>query len=391
MMHDTAIAATALASGISPTKSPSNASGQSVLMVRRFRTWLAETGYQDALLAFNPLYLGYWRQANAYQMMGADLSKVYRLFALGGQLTDDEVRIVPAELAAWLEQRQVLVSQLGLWSLGERALVLAAGNWLLCGLPAVNPRLGYFGEDSLALLLRLSPTPGGRALDLCSGPGIQALQASHFSREVVTVEKDESLRATIEFNLELNSRSAQVLPLFGDLYEALDGHRGCKFDDILSNPPLVPVPDTLPFAPAAHGGPDGMRLIWKILDGLPQHLAAGGQAQIIGCTVSDGLLPNCADDLASWSERTGLRAVMTISRHLPVAPGKPFFTALAQTAVLAGHDRWDAAMAYDKCFTQQHASHICCFHLRVVDGGQPGFLLTDPSRPGERSNTTWFR
>lgn len=49
-------------------------------------------------------------------------------------------------------------------------VLLICSNWLLCHRPQPDP-LFYIGDDSLALLSRLTPRGKRTALDLCAGPG----------------------------------------------------------------------------------------------------------------------------------------------------------------------------------------------------------------------------
>ena len=124
-----------------------------------------------------------------------------------------------------------------------------------------------------------------RALDLCTGSGCVAITlarqrptatvlATDLSDDALAVARDNALRLgayTVSFGR-------------GDLFAAVP--EGCgPFDVIVSNPPYIPSAevetldrDIRDFEPrlALDGGPDGLALVRRIVEGAPARLAPGG-------------------------------------------------------------------------------------------------------------------
>jgi hypothetical protein len=90
------------------------------------------------------------------------------------------------------------------------------------------------------------------------------------------------------------SGAANVEVLVGNLFQPV---RGERFDLITANPPFVPSPmDTLGFRDGGRSGEDVQR---RIVEGLPQHLAPGGVAQIV-TELGERDDQSIADRLRGW-------------------------------------------------------------------------------------------
>ena len=97
----------------------------------------------------------------------------------------------------------------GRLELSDLILIPVLGLWLFCQRPQMNPTL-YYGDDSMALLQRLCPHRGGRSLDLCSGPGVQALYSALYAAHVDAVEVNPSAAALGRLNAEMNQCQDKV-------------------------------------------------------------------------------------------------------------------------------------------------------------------------------------
>jgi len=154
-------------------------------------------------------------------------------------------------------------------------------------------RVYWLGPDSLALARCTPRTARGRALDLCTGSGVQAvLNRSHCSESWAV---DCNPRA-VEFarrNARLNGRPLTVVQ--SDLYAALPPG---KFELITANPPFVPTPrgDLQLFRP---GGESGEEVTASIIAGLPEWLEVGGTLALVSqCPVLRGSHP--LDRVEGW-------------------------------------------------------------------------------------------
>lgn len=125
----------------------------------------------------------------------------------------------------------------------------------------------------------LPPLEAEDALDLCAGTGIGALILSRTNKRAVSA--DITLRAEqfARFNSALNDRTNMEL-VSGDLYGAVGGQ---TFDCVVAHPPYVPSIGLSTIW--RDGGASGETLIRRIIEGLPDHLRAGGRF----CAVTLGI------------------------------------------------------------------------------------------------------
>ncbi|BDV32404.1 DUF7059 domain-containing protein [Microbacterium terricola] len=136
------------------------------------------------------------------------------------------------------------------------------------------------GGASLTLAGLQLPTPAGRALDLGSGCGIQALRVRRAADGVVAT--DISARAVwfTRLNARLNGVDG-IETRGGSLFEPVAGE---QFDRIVSNPPFVITPRAadVPAYEYRDGGMVGDDLVAAFVTGVGEHLAPGGVAQLLG-------------------------------------------------------------------------------------------------------------
>ncbi len=126
-----------------------------------------------------------------------------------------------------------------------------------------------------------------RVLDLCAGSGAIgcALLASVPNAKVSFGELERAHEATIRKNIRKNGLDATRADIrIGDLFAPFAGE---QFDSIAANPPYVPEGRALPAsvhryepALALRAGADGLAVIRRIAQALPEHLARTGCAWI---------------------------------------------------------------------------------------------------------------
>jgi methylase of polypeptide subunit release factors len=134
----------------------------------------------------------------------------------------------------------------------------------------------------------------GRALDLGTGSGVQALHLSQNADEVIATDLSERALAYAAFNAALNGVSWQIR--HGSMLEPV---RGETFDLIVSNPPFVITPrdGSVPLFEYRDAGAAGDAVVADLVRGLGAHLAPGGVAQLLG----NWEIPRGSD----WRERVG--------------------------------------------------------------------------------------
>ncbi|MCI8371888.1 MAG: methyltransferase [Lachnospiraceae bacterium] len=163
--------------------------------------------------------------------------------------------------------------------------------YFLVGIPYYYPTCQndnskpYIGTDSYWLSRLVVNQMSGDVLDLCTGSGIQAILAAKSGARVIAVDIDDESIKWAQFNICLNELNEKVELRLGNLYSAID--QPMKFDYILSNPPFIPIPDTVDFPIAGDGGQDGRNIVRKIFNGYEKHLKTNGKAIMIGQGIGD--------------------------------------------------------------------------------------------------------
>lgn len=138
--------------------------------------------------------------------------------------------------------------------------------------------LGIGGASTT--LASWTPRPNlGRALDLGTGCGVQALHLSGHAATVVATDLSSRALAFARFNAVLN---AAVLDLrHGSMLGPVAGER---FDLIVSNPPFVITPRVadVPVYEYRDAGMAGDRAVEDLVRAVGEHLEPGGIAQLLG-------------------------------------------------------------------------------------------------------------
>ena len=130
--------------------------------------------------------------------------------------------------------------------------------------------------NTYQFLHSLPHTPCRRLLDLCAGSGVAGLlAASNYAESASLCDITERSTRFAEWNARLNGIK-NIATLRGDLYEPVKGE---KFDRIVAHPPYVPAMETKYVF--RDGGEDGEQVTRRIIEGLPEYLAPGGQCFLV--------------------------------------------------------------------------------------------------------------
>jgi hypothetical protein len=222
---------------------------------------------------------------------GSPLATLTRLFLLQARVGDEEAeRAMPGLLGELVEEG--LVDRAG----GQVAARLdvrpyaADGRdlWVVSDLtPGLDGAPIAVGADHV---LGISPAstslarltlrhPVGRALDLGTGCGVQALHlAEHTDHVVATDVNPRALRMT-RFNVALNDLAGgRVEVRDGSLFDPVAGER---FDLIATNPPFVISPATADRLVYRDSGLPGDAVVERIVRTAPAHLTPGGWCQVV--------------------------------------------------------------------------------------------------------------
>jgi release factor glutamine methyltransferase len=350
---------------------------------------LARCGFTELAASFPPWTDTTASRGHAVAALDDPLRAAGELLMLGRAVPIDRLPMPLVDVIPALEGAGLCTIDDGCAHLHGLALFYLQGALFFAHIPQISPTL-YFGPDSAALAARLDTRPG-RCLDLCAGPGVQSLVCSGRGMDVAAVELNPVAAALCSVNVALNGRSSQVSVRCGDLYEAVQGER---FDLVCANPPLLPVPAGLPYPFVGDGGPDGMDVTWRILDGLGRHLTASGHAQLIGMTLSDGFLPLAMADLRRWCADSGFQLVFTTISHFPTTIDSAWVRGVAATSSahagrMAPDEIESARQALSQGYAALGASHVCTYFMRIARGdGAVTYLDVSEPRGQEQ---LWYR
>jgi hypothetical protein len=144
--------------------------------------------------------------------------------------------------------------------------------------------------------------PVGRALDLGTGCGVQALHLAEHTRHIVATDVNERALAMTRLNAALNGVRLDVRS--GSLFEPVAGE---EFDLVVTNPPFVVSPATGERLVYRDSGLPGDEVVRRVVTQAPRHLAPGGRAQVLANWVHRAGEP-WQDRLAGWIAGTGCDA-----------------------------------------------------------------------------------
>ncbi|MFN8229113.1 MAG: methyltransferase [Mycobacterium sp.] len=272
---------------------------------------------------------GVWWPAERASRAGGRLGVLVRLFLLGGTETRDDVaRALPSVSYDALVANGVLEPGVpvgagprarGTAPLAEPGEVRAAldirphndgaADFLVVSDLDSATRPGPVRPDhvlgiggaSVSLARAVVRAPVGRALDLGTGCGIQALHLDAHCAQIVATDTNQRALALAAATARLNGMSWDLRR--GSLFEPVAGER---FDLIVSNPPFVVGAGTRDYE-YRDSGMAGDTLCRNMIEQVPDHLAPGGTAQIMAnWIVRDGA--DWRDRVAGWLAGSGLHA-----------------------------------------------------------------------------------
>ncbi len=144
--------------------------------------------------------------------------------------------------------------------------------------------------------------PVGRALDLGTGCGVQALHLAGHVGHVVATDVNVRALAMTRLNATLNEVDVEVRE--GSLFEPVAGE---LFDLVVTNPPFVVSPGTGERLVYRDSGLPGDEVVRRVVSHAPRHLAPGGWCQVLANWVHRRGEP-WQERVAGWLKGTGCDA-----------------------------------------------------------------------------------
>lgn len=240
------------------------------------------------------------------------------------------------------------------------------------------------GQASLTLASITHRKPVRTALDIGTGCGIQLFHLLDHAEHVTGTDLSERALAFARFNLLLNAPQLGLDPdrldervelLHGSL---LDPVAGSSFDLVVSNPPFVITPRREQESRYVYrdGGRTGDEVMADLISGMPEVLAAGGTAQMLGnWEVPDG--SDWETRPRQWVDGTGLDAWFIQRDHQTPAE-------YAETWLRDASEERDLAT-----YRSRYADYLQDFESRGVSG--IGFGMIWLHRPDSAAADPWRR
>jgi methylase of polypeptide subunit release factors len=297
-------------------------------LIRRFAAALDEFGYDHLLRGVRgsypltpfPPYVEFRHRSRA--LSPAERSW-FDLLLLGRPLQRSAVEdALGVELTANLLSLGVLRTAGSRLATPGLGLTSFDGTYALASLPRRYPtcsdrrQRAYIGQESYLLAHFLPARRSASALDLCSGSGFLAMQLAGSSDRVVAVDIDPVSIDVGRFNSILNGLESTVDTRQGDLWQPVAEE---TFDVIVFNAPWVITPTGFPSATFRDGGPDGMRLLGPIFDGLDAHLGRRGSAVCYLEAFGDERQPHLLRRLEELAVRDRLAIDILLLFRFPIA------------------------------------------------------------------------
>jgi hypothetical protein len=160
------------------------------------------------------------------------------------------------------------------------------------------------------------------------------------------------------------------------------------YDHVCMNPPLLPIPDNLPYPYVGDGGPTGLNITNQVIKRSPDYLNDGGTCQIVGTGLAneEGLIESA--NLVRLAKEAGLAGQLFFISQRSLLPGAFFFDGLAETVSIGSEIPYDVAQNKLGAFFQESgADRLGLFVIEAVR--KSGTLeVIDFSKTNERG--FWF-
>ena len=219
---------------------------------------------------------------------GSALETLVRLWLLQAPVTAEAAERALPGLVAPLCAEGILRRSVGevAASVDLRPYATDTGNlWIASDLtPGMDGGSGRVGTDHVLGISSASTSlaqltvrePIGRALDLCTGCGVQALHLADHVGQVVATDVNRRALWLAGVNAALNGVTVELRE--GNFFEPVAGE---QFDLIVSNPPFVISPATEERLVYRDSGLPGDRVVEHVVRTAPQRLVDGGTCQVL--------------------------------------------------------------------------------------------------------------
>jgi len=152
----------------------------------------------------------------------------------------------------------------------------------------VFPEVYFPSEDTYLLVKHVKPNNDDVVLDMGTGSGILAIQASKHAKRVIATDINPQAIRCANLNIKLNKLNEKIEVRRGDLFKPIEDDE--LFDLIIFNPPYLPVEEGEGkewLEKSWNGGVDGRKTINRFLDEFRYFLNENGSVLMIQSSLSN--------------------------------------------------------------------------------------------------------
>ena len=191
-----------------------------------------------------------------------------------------------------------------------------------------------FEDESILLAQRLSAAHRHRVLDLGTGSGILSIAAALHGAQVIGIDVNPKAIQYANLSAQQSEVADRCNFYEGDLYGPVEGE---QFDLIVVNPPFVPIPFGYRMFLSADGGPDGLDIVRRVLEGIDAHLKPEGRLLMLTMALGNASEPLAYEHLRkAFSHRT-VRITTTHIYEKVWISAEPFFRLFESVLT---YERW---------------------------------------------------
>jgi methylase of polypeptide subunit release factors len=246
-------------------------------------------------------------------------------------------------------------------------LLISARGELAPGRPLASDHVLGVGGASLTLARCTIRRPVERVLDLGTGCGVQALHAGRHARSVIGTDTSARALRMAELNWLLNRSTVAGAEFATRQGSLLDPVADERFDLVVSNPPFVITPRSLPGQAYEYrdGGMVGDELVRRLVTSVGSVLRPGGVAQLLG----------------NWEQRRGESWTERVSGWLAESGLDGWVVQREMQDPAEYAETWirDAGQHLSKDADELYAAWLADFSSRQVEG--VGFGLVTLRKP----------
>ena len=199
----------------------------------------------------------------------------------------------------------------------------------------------YYGEDSEALVRYVNVPRNGSALELCAGSGFASLSAAVKQCFIHSVDINPYAASIREINAKINGVGDRLSSFCESAESALKRFavEGLKFDTVMFNPPLLPIPEDVRYPFVGGGGPEGIRFLEIHLELIANVLDHKGTVQFIGTGLASESHLYFLDKIRSLANNIEGVCDVQVTGAWEYANSPEIFSSLAHSAVDGDYSR----------------------------------------------------